>query len=142
MRSWKLTLPQFGKIVDIRFPSLKYNTHRRFCYVQFHEAHEAQKATKLAGRKMEGDLELVVKVSDPSRKQERHGAVYEEREIHVSNIDWKATEEDLREVFSKFGTVESVRIARKVDGSSKGFGFVDFSNKVSSPALVSSLAAK
>ncbi|KAL2822168.1 hypothetical protein BDW59DRAFT_163927 [Aspergillus cavernicola] len=119
----------YGEIVDIRFPSLKYNTHRRFCYLQFKTSVAAHSATKLDGSTVGNGLHLLVKVSDPSRKQDRHGAIYEEREIHVSNVDWKASEEDLKELFSRFGTVELVRIPRKVDGGSKGFGYVVFASK-------------
>lgn len=57
--------------------------------------------------------------------------MYEGREVHVSNIDFKANEDDLKEVFAKYGAVELVRIPRKADGSSKGFGYVVFSSKVS-----------
>lgn len=57
--------------------------------------------------------------------------MYEGREIHVSNIHWKADENDLKELFSQYGTVETVRIPRKVDGGSKGFGYVVFASKVS-----------
>lgn len=77
------------------------------------------------------NLQLVAKISDPSQRQERHGAMYEGREVHVSNIDFKANEDDLKEVFAKYGTVELVRIPRKADGGSKGFGYVVFSSKVS-----------
>lgn len=56
--------------------------------------------------------------------------MHEGREIHVSNVDFKANEEDLKELFSKYGTVEVARIPRKADGGSKGFGFVVFSSKV------------
>ncbi|KAA8647151.1 hypothetical protein EYZ11_009564 [Aspergillus tanneri] len=120
---------EFGEIIDIRFPSLKYNTHRRFCYVQFKESEQAYNAIKLDGTTVGQNLQLVAKISDPSRKQERHGPMYEGREVHVSNIDWKANEDELKELFSKYGIVELVRIPRKVDGGSKGFGYVVFSSK-------------
>lgn len=117
--------------MDIRFPSLKYNTHRRFCYVQFRDPGQAYSATQLDGHTVGTDLQLVAKISDPTHKQDRRGPMYEGREIHVSNIDWKANENDLQELFSQYGTVETVRIPRKVDGGSRGFGYVVFSSKVS-----------
>ncbi|KAL1968177.1 hypothetical protein VTN77DRAFT_2012 [Rasamsonia byssochlamydoides] len=120
---------EFGEIVDVRFPSLKFNTHRRFCYVQFKSADEAQAATRLDGSPVGDNLHLVAKISDPSKRQERQGPVHEGREIHVSNLDWKATENDLKELFSKYGQVEVARIPTKVDGGSKGFGFIVFSSK-------------
>lgn len=71
-----------------------------------------------------------MKISDPGKKQERVGPLYEGRELHVTNIDWAATEDDIRQVFSKYGKVEKVRIPKNPVGKSKGFGFVVFSNKV------------
>lgn len=62
--------------------------------------------------------------------------MHEGREIHVSNIDWKANEDDLKEIFSKFGSVELARMPRKVDGGSKGFGYVVFSSKEEATAAL------
>ncbi|KAL6721456.1 Splicing factor [Lecanora helva] len=120
---------KFGDIVDIRFPSLKFNTHRRFCYVQFKLSQDAQAATQLDGEDLGGDLRLLAKISDPGHKKDREGAIYEGREIYLANLDWQATPKDLKRAFSKYGTVEKTRIPKKVDGSSKGIGFVVFSTK-------------
>lgn len=100
--------------------------------MQFREPGQAYSATQLDGHTVGTDLQLVAKVSDPTHKQDRRGPMYEGREIHVSNIDWKASENDLKELFSQYGTVETVRIPRKVDGGSRGFGYVVFASKVSS----------
>jgi RNA recognition motif-containing protein len=121
---------KYGEIVDIRFPSLKYNTHRRFCYVQFKSSNQAKAATDLDGSAQDGKLKLVAKISDPTKKQDRSGAMHEGREVHVANLDWSATEEEIKEIFSKYGKVETVRIPRNVQGNSKGMAFVGFSNKV------------
>lgn len=122
--------------MDVRFPSLKYNTHRRFCYVQFLSSAAAHSATELNGKKLGEKENLVVKISDPSKKQERSSAVTEGRELHVSNLDWKVTEDDLLELFLAYGNVETARIPTKVDGGSKGFGFVVFSTKSSAEAAL------
>jgi squamous cell carcinoma antigen recognized by T-cells 3 len=119
-----------GEIVDIRFPSLKYNTHRRFCYVQFKLNAQAQAATELDGQPMDGNLKLVAKISNPIVKQDRSGAVEEGREVYCKNLHWSASEDDVKSLFSKYGTVESVRIPRNVVGKSKGFCFVVFSSEV------------
>lgn len=114
----------------MRFPSLKFNTHRRFCYLQFQTSVSAYAATEL-DKKVVGDkLNLVVKISDPSRREDRSGPVEEGREIHISNLDWKATEDDLVELFTAYGRVEAARIPKKANGRSKGFGFVVFATKV------------
>ncbi|KAI9727791.1 MAG: Splicing factor [Cirrosporium novae-zelandiae] len=126
----------YGEVVDVRFPSLKYNTHRRFCYVQFQSSSQAKAAAELDGHAVTEKLKLVARVSDPSRKQERSGAVYEGREIYISNVDWSATEDELKQIFSKYGSVERIRIPTKLDGKSKGFAFVTFSTKTEATAAL------
>ena len=119
----------YGEITDIRFPSLKFGTHRRFCYVQFKLANQAYAATKLDGQTVEDDLKLVAKISDPAHKQQRHGAIQEGRELYAANVDWSATEDELKEIFSKYGTIEKVRLPRQVNGKSKGMAFIVYSKK-------------
>lgn len=49
--------------------------------------------------------------------------------IYVSNIPYTTTEDDLREAFASFGSVQSARIIKdKLTGKSRGFGFVEMSN--------------
>ena len=129
---------QYGEIVEVRFPSLKFNTHRRFCYVQFRSAEDAQSACELDEKRVDGHHKLVAKMSDPNLKDKRHGAMYEGREVYASNVDWGATDEDLKEVFSKYGSVERVRIPKNLSGKSKGMAFVIFSSKVCAAAAVCS----
>ncbi len=71
-----------------------------------------------------------MKISDPGKRQERVGPLHEGRELHLSNVDWKVTEDDISQVFSNYGEVEKVRLPRAVGGKSKGFAFVVFSTKV------------
>ncbi|KAF3212796.1 Splicing factor [Orbilia oligospora] len=122
-----------GPILEVRFPSLKYNNHRRFCYVQFDASEDAEKATEMNGKDVEG-FKLVSKLSDPNVKQERSGAVHEGREVFVRNIDYAATEDDIRELFSKYGTVKSIRLISKGRGAHSGYGFLDFETAESAKA--------
>jgi RNA recognition motif-containing protein len=46
--------------------------------------------------------------------------------IYVGNIPYKASEDDLGNLFAEFGDVMSVKIIKdKFTGRSKGFGFVE-----------------
>jgi RNA recognition motif-containing protein len=49
--------------------------------------------------------------------------------IYVGNISFKATEEDVRELFSRSGEVASVKMITDAHtGNAKGFGFVEMTN--------------
>lgn len=104
--------------------------------MQFKSSDDARAATELDGRDVGGELKLLAKISDPTHKQGRHGPLYEGREVYLANLAWTATKADVKKAFSKYGKVEDVRIPSKVDGSSKGIGFVAFSTKVLSYTLM------
>lgn len=49
--------------------------------------------------------------------------------IYVGNLDFKVNEAELRDLFTPFGAIGSVKIITdKFTGKSKGFGFVDIDN--------------
>lgn len=49
-----------------------------------------------------------------------------EKKLYVGNISFKATEEDIKELFARSGTVETVKIITDAHtGNPKGFGFVE-----------------
>ncbi|CCH45320.1 Squamous cell carcinoma antigen recognized by T-cells 3 [Wickerhamomyces ciferrii] len=121
-----------GKLAGIRFPSLKFNSQRRFCYVEYLESKDAQRAVEqLSGFEKDG-YNLVVKISNPESKEARKGAVEEGREVYVAKLDfYRATSEKLKELFSKFGTVERVHLPRSEQSKAQnkkhdGYGFVTF----------------
>ncbi|RAL59031.1 hypothetical protein DID88_009060 [Monilinia fructigena] len=88
-----------GEIFSVRWPSLKFNTHRRFCYITFRKAEAASAATRLDGKLLENKFKLVAKYSDPAGKKQREGATAEGRELHITSLDSSLKENDLKEVF-------------------------------------------
>ena len=60
--------------------------------------------------------------------------------IYVANISFKATEDQLKELFERFGSVQSVRIVTdRVSGRSKGFGFVEMPNDAEAREAINDL---
>ncbi|TKA77986.1 hypothetical protein B0A49_02514 [Cryomyces minteri] len=118
----------YGEIVDVRFPSLKFDTHRRFCYVQFLNSDMAQAATQLDGKNLGGKHNVVAKISNPNARKDRTGAMEEGREVYIGNLPYQATEHEIQELFEKYGTIESVRIPKSMRGG-KGAAFVVFKTK-------------
>ncbi|MQM02217.1 hypothetical protein Taro_034980 [Colocasia esculenta] len=59
--------------------------------------------------------------------------------VYVGNLSWFIQPEDLREYFSQFGTVVSVKLFRdKKSGKTRVYGFLSFSNVEEAKAAVSS----
>ena len=63
--------------------------------------------------------------------------------IYIGNMSYDVKEDDLRQAFGEFGEVESVNIIMdKISGRSKGFGFVEMSNKETAQAAMDDLNGK
>ena len=58
--------------------------------------------------------------------------------LYVGNLSFKTTGEDLQQLFSQAGTVESANVVTDRDsGFSRGFGFVEMASKEEGEAAIS-----
>lgn len=58
------------------------------------------------------------------------------KKLYVGNLPFQTTEEDLSDLFSQAGNVESVRIITDRDtGRSRGFGFVEMGDEDADKAV-------
>ena len=81
---------------------------------------------------MEGDTDLSIYsfVGHHIPRKERQSKIEEIRShftnVYVKNLAEDVTDEELSEMFGKFGPITSAVITRDNDGKSRGFGFVNF----------------
>uniref|UniRef100_A0A670ZW33 RNA binding motif protein 19 n=1 Tax=Pseudonaja textilis TaxID=8673 RepID=A0A670ZW33_PSETE len=109
-----------------------------FGFVEYKKPEYAQKAVKqLQGCSVDGH-QLEVKISERAIKSTgttaRKKQVSKKQvnsKILVRNIPFQATVKEIRELFSTFGELKTVRLPKKMFGSGthRGFGFVDFLTK-------------
>jgi RNA recognition motif-containing protein len=63
--------------------------------------------------------------------------------IYVGNLSYGMSEDELREAFSAYGDVSSVKIlSDRETGRSRGFGFVEMPNQSEGEAAVAQLNGK
>ena len=63
--------------------------------------------------------------------------------LYVGNLSFSTTDDELKEAFAEFGTVDSVNVISDRDtGRSKGFGFVEMNNDAEAKAAISGLDGK
>ncbi len=63
--------------------------------------------------------------------------------IYVGNMSYEATEDELRDLFSPHGTVESVSIITdRYTGRARGFGFVEMSTEAEADTAIAELNNK
>ncbi|CUS21441.1 LAQU0S03e02674g1_1 [Lachancea quebecensis] len=141
-----------GTVLSVRLPSLRFDSRRRFAYVDMASKQEASVALeKLDGVKVE-NYKLVVKLSQPSNAVARTDrAVIERRQVLVRNLNYKTNEAALATMFAKFGQVEQINIPRAQEQKHQendidekptgilndGFAFVTFSDAACAHASLS-----
>ena len=60
--------------------------------------------------------------------------------IYVGNLPFRATEDEVRELFAAFGEVTSVALIKdKLTGQPRGFGFVEMSNVAEAQKAIAAL---
>ncbi len=65
------------------------------------------------------------------------------KKLYVGNFPFSTTEDDLRQMFSAYGSVESVSLVTDRDtGRSRGFGFVEMTNDNEAQAAITGLNGK
>lgn len=60
--------------------------------------------------------------------------------IYVGNLSWSMTDDDLMNLFTEHGAVTSAKILKdKMNGRSKGFGFVEMEDDEAAKAAIAAL---
>jgi len=63
--------------------------------------------------------------------------------IYVGNLAYETTDEQLRELFTQFGEVQSASVIMdRVTGRSRGFGFVDMADDAQAQQAIDALNTK
>jgi len=123
-----------------------------FGFVEYTTEKDAQKAlNQLQGTVVDGHA-LVLKLSERSGgkkitssesskrpSSDSHTVGNNSNKLLVRNIAFEATKKEVRKLFETFGEVKSVRLPRKLDGTHRGFGFVEFQSKRDAAQAMQSL---
>ncbi|PLW29174.1 hypothetical protein PCASD_10935 [Puccinia coronata f. sp. avenae] len=126
----------FGSIFDVRWPSKRFKSTRRFCYIQFTSPASAEAALELHNLDVAPKQKMSVLISDPTRKQTRSDNHANDKEIYITCLSRFVQEVDLRKLFNQFGEIKDVRMVLDQSGHSKGFAFVEFQNEMSAKAAL------
>jgi len=113
-----------------------------FGFAQF--ASEA--ATRAAIKALRGSVllgrVLDVRMSErPTGQAAAPAAATPGTKLVVRNLAFETTKKEVRQLFAAFGQVKSVRLPKKMDGSLRGFAFVDFATHAEAKTAFASLAA-
>nr|XP_019589639.1 PREDICTED: probable RNA-binding protein 19 [Rhinolophus sinicus] len=109
-----------------------------FGFVEYRKPEQAQKALKQLQGHVVDNHKLEVRISERATKPALTSARKKQvprkqttSKILVRNIPFQADSREIRELFSTFGELKTVRLPKKMTGTGthRGFGFVDFLTK-------------
>ncbi|KAI3908269.1 hypothetical protein MKX01_027291 [Papaver californicum] len=142
---------KYGKITHLVIMKDDNSKSKGFGFVNFDSPDEAKKAMEATNGIQIGSKVLYVGRAQKKAEREKilHDQFEERRQeqvqklkgsnVYVKNIDDSVNDDELRSIFSKCGTVTSVKIMLDEKGISRGFGFVCFTTLEAAYQAVNSL---
>ncbi|KAK7352431.1 hypothetical protein VNO80_17853 [Phaseolus coccineus] len=125
-----------GQVVSVRIiKDYETKTSLGYGYVNFSSAQHAAKAldvlnfTPLNGKA----IRVMYSIRDPSVRNSGTANVY------IKNLDKSIDDKGLFNVFSSFGNILSLKVARDASGESRGYGFVQFEREESAKEAIQKL---
>lgn len=128
---FKESFAKFGTIEDVRIP-VDYNTGepRGVAYIKYSKTSEAAQALEEMNKKCmkENDRPLKVMIAaNRSDIQNDANTDYDRLKRLFINVRKEMKEDDIQDIFGKYGTVDSVIIQRdRNSGESRGFAYVKY----------------
>ncbi|TXG58386.1 hypothetical protein EZV62_016215 [Acer yangbiense] len=119
---------KFGNIISCKVAMSEDGRSKGHGFVQYETEESANAAIENLNGSTVGDKQIYV--GKFLRRNDRILPSPDAKftNIYVKNLDLDVTEEVLLEKFSEFGKIVSLVITKDVDGTSRGFGFVNFDN--------------
>lgn len=130
------------KPLSIRFPVQNDHKQRRFCYVDFGSAEEAQSVRNSLHDKEINGFVIQAEISNPALKRARHTPPVS-RQVYVHNLNFKDTSErSLWQFFSTFGDLESIKMPlnpknKALGNQNNGFAFITFTTEAGAKEAIS-----
>lgn len=137
------TFGAFGKILSCKIALDDKGKSLGYGFVHYEKQESADASIMQLNGKLLNDKQVFVGPFIP--KKERDRATEGKRKftnLYIKHIRDDVTDEQLKELFSKFGSISSVYLQKDVDGRSKKFGFVSFEDPEAANAAMSDMQGK
>lgn len=118
----------FGNILSCKVITDENGVSKGYGYVHYETAEAAAAAIQKINGNILEDQEVIV---GPFLRRQDRSSQNDWTNLYIKQFSLAWNEAELVNLFSEFGEVTSVRVARDIHGQSKGFAFVNLSNHTS-----------
>ena len=108
---------------DFNVEEIMINEKKCFAYLKFKTKEEAAQALKALHLK---DFKNYIIKAEPFKSNKNKDKKNLNTNLFVKNLPKDCTPKEVFEVFSKYGTIDSIELKTKEDGECLGYGYVDF----------------
>ncbi|XP_011138063.1 polyadenylate-binding protein 4-like [Harpegnathos saltator] len=138
------TFSAFGNILSCKVAQDESGASKGYGFVHFETEEAANKSIdKVNGMLLNGKKVYVGKfIPRKEREKELGEKAKLFTNVYVKNFGEDMTDDKLKEMFEKYGTITSHKVMNKDDGKSRGFGFVAFEDPDAAERAVQDLNGK
>ncbi|KAK0522835.1 Protein phosphatase PP2A regulatory subunit B [Tilletia horrida] len=124
------TFTAFGNILSCKVATNETGQSLGYGFVHYETKEAADAAIKHVNGMLLNDKKVFVGHHIP--RKERQAKIEEARSrftnVYIKNLDTSVTQEELEEMFTKYGKITSAVLSVDEEGKSRGFGFINFEN--------------
>ena len=131
----KFIQPQTDLHIDSLMLSQKHFQTKKFAYVRFASKDEAEKAVKILHLKEFNGA--IIKASLFSKNDA--GLKKGNTNLFVKNLSKETTPKDVKELFEKYGVIDSINLKKNSQGEYLGYGYVNFVDESSAKEALENL---
>ncbi|RWS02172.1 hypothetical protein B4U79_04340 [Dinothrombium tinctorium] len=119
---------EFGEISELRLVRNYKGLSKGLCYIEYSSIEATKTALKHDRMPIDGRPVFINEVGKKHQFQYQKGL--EKNKLFVKNLDRSLTQEEIREVFEKYGKVKDVRLVTFRNGYSKGLAYIEFEDEL------------
>lgn len=124
------TFASFGNILSCKIATDAQGNSKGFGFVHYDNAESAKDAIESVNGMLLNDLEVYVgpHILKKDRESKWQELIENFTNIYVKNFSTEWSQEDLEKLFTPYGKITSLYLAKDDQGNSRGFAFINFEN--------------
>ena len=120
---------KFGKVDDVRLVRNYKGLSKGYAYIEYSSIQEMREALKHDRMPLEGRPVFISEIG--KKKSFTFSTSIEKHKIFVKNLAPEVTNEELKKIYDKYGSVKDARVVTYRNGHSKGCAYVEFEDESS-----------